>query len=83
MPKASTYPASTDTANGHVIGLDGAETIKRFPVSALATGKANADFSNVDPEVGRAALGISSRIISTSAPSGIPLDGQEWIVVDA
>lgn len=28
-------------------------------------------------------LGASSRIISTSAPSGIPLDGQEWIVVDA
>lgn len=25
----------------------------------------------------------SSRIISTSAPSGIPLDGQEWIVVSA
>lgn len=25
----------------------------------------------------------ASRIVSTPAPSGIPLDGQEWITVDA
>jgi hypothetical protein len=54
--------------------------------SAVASNSENAALSEANAAesalaAAAAARQAGTRIVSTSAPSGVPLDGQEWIVV--